>query len=399
MDPLDEAPIFHPTVEEFADFAAYVAKIGPIARQYGICKIVPPAEWKPRKKGYSLRTFANLVIPNPIKQIVTPVGEGGFYHQINLETKPMTVAQFKEIADKAIEDCRVGKLTPEERERKFWKTITFAPPIYGADMLGSLMDKDVKEWNPQHLDSILQHLDSALPGITQPYLYFGMWKAMFAWHTEDMDLYSINYLHFGEPKSWYAIPHNQKAQFESLAQSYYPEAHKECKQFLRHKATMMSPSVISRRTNVMLTHTIQEPGQFVITQPGAYHAGFNHGFNCAESVNFALKDWIPYGMKAKRCLCSSDTVRIDMASFAEMLKEEEAAQQATDANNNTNATNGRKRARTETSKDSDPRKKQKSSSEEEGEEHMIKIPRAIFMRHWPKKSSAGKKSTANVKLA
>jgi jumonji domain-containing protein 2 len=103
-------------------------------------------------------------------------------------------------------------------------------------MLGSLMDKDVKEWNPQHLDSILQHLDSALPGITQPYLYFGMWKAMFAWHTEgkpdtssvssscvlivckDMDLYSINYLHFGEPKSWYAIPHNQKAQFESLAQ-------------------------------------------------------------------------------------------------------------------------------------------------------------------------------------
>ncbi len=114
MDPLDEAPIFHPTMEEFADFAGYVAKIGAIAKQYGICKIVPPAEWKPRKKGYSIRNFANLVIPNPIKQIVTPVGEGGFYHQINLETKPMTVAAFKEIADKATEDCRVAKLTPEE---------------------------------------------------------------------------------------------------------------------------------------------------------------------------------------------------------------------------------------------------------------------------------------------
>lgn len=34
-----------------------------------------------------------------------------------------------------------------------------------------------------------------------------------------------------------------------------------------------------------------------------------------------------------------------MASFAEMLKEDEAAQQATDNANKTNATNGRKRAR------------------------------------------------------
>jgi len=41
---------------------------------------------------------------------------------------------------------------------------------------------------------------------------------------------------------------------------------------------------------------------------------------------------------------------------------------------------------------------QKSSSEEE-QEHTIKIPRAIFMRHWPRKASAGKKSTADVKLA
>lgn len=72
--------------------------------------------------------------------------------------------------------------------------------------LGTLTDPLVKEWNINKLSTILDGMVDeygvAIPGVNTAYLYFGMWKTSFAWHTEDMDLYSINYLHFGAPKLW-----------------------------------------------------------------------------------------------------------------------------------------------------------------------------------------------------
>lgn len=47
-----------------------------------------------------------------------------------------------------------------------------------------------------------------------------------------------------------------------------------------------------------LVQVTQEAGEFMITFPYGYHAGFNHGFNCAESTNFATRRWIEYGKQA-----------------------------------------------------------------------------------------------------
>lgn len=73
----------------------------------------------------------------------------------------------------------------------------------------SLRFQGVDEWNIARLNTILDVVEEecgiSIEGVNTPYLYFGMWKTTFAWHTEDMDLYSINYLHFGEPKSWQVI--------------------------------------------------------------------------------------------------------------------------------------------------------------------------------------------------
>ena len=52
------------------------------------------------------------------------------------------------------------------------------------------------------LDDLENESGRKIEGVNTAYLYFGMWKATFAWHTEDMDLYSINYLHFGASKQW-----------------------------------------------------------------------------------------------------------------------------------------------------------------------------------------------------
>jgi len=56
---------------------------------------------------------------------------------------------------------------------------------------------------------------------------------------------------------------------------------------------MLSPKVFSDNGIPVYT-ALQKPGQFIITYPRAYHAGFNLGFNIAESVNFATEEWIPY---------------------------------------------------------------------------------------------------------
>ncbi|KAK9761290.1 hypothetical protein K7432_013920 [Basidiobolus ranarum] len=53
----------------------------------------------------------------------------------------------------------------------------------------------------------------------------------------------------------------------------------------------------------------------MITFPHGYHSGYNLGYNCAESVNFALENWVEIGKKAKPCKCIGDAVTIDVASI------------------------------------------------------------------------------------
>ncbi|KAJ1672825.1 hypothetical protein EV182_006419, partial [Spiromyces aspiralis] len=73
---------------------------------------------------------------------------------------------------------------------------------------------------------------------------------------------------------------------------------------------ILSPSYLAAQ-GVPVNRVVQRAGEFILTFPHGYHSGFNYGFNCAESVNFALEGWLDIGKRAERCKCIHDSVAID----------------------------------------------------------------------------------------
>src|SRR5271169_6962007 len=134
-----------------------------------------------------------------------------------------------------------------------------------------------------------------------------------------MDLYSINYIHFGAPKQWYSINQTDADKFESVMRSHFPNDHKGCPQFMRHKTFLASPSTLESK-GIKVNRLVHHQGEFVITFPFGYHSGYNLGYNCAESVNFATEEWLDIGRKARKCNCAEDSVNINIDDIIDAIR-------------------------------------------------------------------------------
>ncbi|KAF2978185.1 hypothetical protein EK904_007316, partial [Melospiza melodia maxima] len=265
--------------------------------------VIPPKEWKPRKHYDDIE---DLVIPAPIQQMVT--GQSGLFTQYNIQKKPMTVKEFRNLAN----SDKYGRVpqqdiensgddtdsyymiyrTPryvdyEDLERKYWKNLTFVAPIYGADINGSIYDEGIEEWNIAHLNTILDVVGEEC-GIS-------IEGNICEESVECLERYAKDNMSINER---YAIPPEHGKRLERLAQGFFPSSSQGCDAFLRHKMTLISPSIL-KKYGIPFDKVTQEAGEFMITFPYGYHAGFNHGFNCAESTNFATVRWIDYGKAAK----------------------------------------------------------------------------------------------------
>jgi len=320
-------PVLRPTRAEFSrPFVQYVEEAFKAHPDAPMLKVVPPKGWTPRTEPFP--SLDSVRISTPIKQHV--FGTKGAYRCLLEEQRGLAVADFKKLAYRDDHHPpRKGHKEDALLERAFWSSITLSPPFYGADTPCSFFDEHLRfGWNLRSLKCLLSHHDMPdIPGVTTPMTYFGMWKSFFSWHIEDVDLYSINYLHFGAPKVWYSVAPGDRKKFENMAGQLFPELVRNCKAFLRHKDILISPRVL-RAFNVPFQQARQEAGEFVVLNAAAYHSGFNQGFNCAEAVNFALTDWLPLGRKATRCTCSAldEAVRLNMSMFrpeGEVWSEEE----------------------------------------------------------------------------
>lgn len=91
---------------------------------------------------------------------------------------------------------------------------------------------------------------------------------------------------------------------------------------MRHKACTLSPTRLYKE-GIRVNKMVQHQNEFVVTFPRGYHSGFNVGFNCAESANFALPCWVEIGKRAKACDCVNYSVRIDVDELLEEPKADE----------------------------------------------------------------------------
>lgn len=207
-------------------------------------------------------------------------------------------------------------ITEEDVEKEFWRLVTDIEETveveYGADIHctthGSgfpTIEKhpdnpySLDPWNlnllPLHPESLFRHIRADISGMTVPWVYVGMTFSTFCWHNEDHYSYSANYQHFGDTKTWYGIPGDDAEKFEAAMREAVPELFETQPDLLFQLVTLLTPEQL-KKAGVRVYAIDQRAGEMVITFPQAYHAGFNHGFNFNEAVNFAPCDWEPYGL-------------------------------------------------------------------------------------------------------
>ncbi|KAE8713321.1 putative Zinc knuckle family protein [Hibiscus syriacus] len=319
VDQTPECPVFHPSMEEFKDPLAFLQTISQQASKYGICKIVSP--WKAsvpasdvlmkEQRGFEFKAYVQHLR----------------LHQWNLNDMPnflitestYNYSSFEKMANKAFAkrfpDQSTG-LSPVYLEKQFWLEMArgTATVEYGVNIDGSAFSSDPNDQLGQSNGNLktfqqlpncsLRLLDYQIPGITFPMLYIGMLFSTFAWHVEDHYLYSINYHHSGAPKTWYGVPGHAASGFETVVRDYIYDpdilshiCEDGASAVLAEKTTMFPPNILLQH-NVPVYKAVQKPGEYVITFPRAYHAGFSQGCNCGEAVNFAIGEWFPWGAVA-----------------------------------------------------------------------------------------------------
>lgn len=238
-----QIPTLYPTMCEMEDLVSYVLKIEDSgAHRWGIVKVVPPAGWSARPNDQDYRGIADITINSCLMQSFEDANNSGFHYVCAKKKKKTTNA------NDWMDQIKEKELSPVE----YWRQVRNheLKPLYGADVVGTLFDPDVSHWNLSCLRSILLNTYGQGPsteGVLSPSLYFGEEGSTFGCHTEDMDLYSINFLHLGKPKRWVGVPSAFVRKVENLMEDEYQSNFKECSGTMKHKLVLINPETLREK--------------------------------------------------------------------------------------------------------------------------------------------------------
>ncbi|XP_061875641.1 lysine-specific demethylase 5C isoform X1 [Colius striatus] len=283
------------------------------------CKRPPEAfGFEQATREYTLQSFGEMAdsfkadyFNMPVHMVPTELVEKEFWRLVNSIEEDVTVEYGADIHSKEfgsgfpISDGK-RKLSPEEEE--------YAGSGWNLNVM------------PVLKQSVLCHINADISGMKVPWLYVGMVFSAFCWHIEDHWSYSINYLHWGEPKTWYGVPSFAAEHLEEVMKKLTPELFESQPDLLHQLVTLMNPNTLMAH-GVPVVRTNQCAGEFVITFPRAYHSGFNQGYNFAEAVNFCTADWLPAGRQCiehyrrlrRYCVFSHEELICKMAACPEKL--------------------------------------------------------------------------------
>uniref|UniRef100_H2Y6C8 [histone H3]-trimethyl-L-lysine(4) demethylase n=1 Tax=Ciona savignyi TaxID=51511 RepID=H2Y6C8_CIOSA len=306
------------------------------------------------RKEYTLQSFGEMAdafkseyFTKPVHMVPTEAVEREFWRLVGSLEEDLTVEYGADIH--VIEngsgfprmcDAERRQLSSEEEEEVLCKMLKQAMKYFLScfkNKNSSCCQEYAKSgWNLNNLpvqeQSLLRSISGDISGMKIPWVYVGMCFSAFCWHIEDHWTYSINYMHWGEPKTWYGIPREDAMKFEQVMHDSAPELFRHHPDLLHHLVTTMNPATLMNK-GVRVVRTNQCAGEFMITFPRAYHAGFNQGYNFAEAVNFCPADWVPVGRQCvahyrkmkKTCVFSHEEIVCKVANNPSSLDVQVAA--------------------------------------------------------------------------
>lgn len=245
----------------FDSYYQYIFNQNKYIKTAGIAVIKPPKNiWTAKSKPILEQTFHLTGVQT---HKITEINKGvylQYYEEVQIKFTPK---EFFKASQKYIppdERNNVDVLNPitditvedlNQFERCLYKNLTKHKQLYGSSFNQTLFSPEQKTMNLNEIVKLnpisLAHKES--PGITKPMLIYATFRSTFIMHTENHNLAAINYLHWGAPKVWFAMPNTYYSQILELLKKLYADCNdhrKDCANWPAHKVCFLHSSILDK---------------------------------------------------------------------------------------------------------------------------------------------------------